>query len=109
VPQAACRDADTLLGADGESIVECAPYRCHAEARVCTESCSSSTDCAAGFVCDRAGKCVSANLDVPGEGGCAIGRVRRAWPAATLGLLVCTLFARLRLRTRRATGKRREF
>lgn len=50
-----CIDAKTLQDLTGTQ-TDCAPYNCFVDA--CRASCASVDDCASGFVCDLAGRCV---------------------------------------------------
>jgi hypothetical protein len=83
-----CTDDHTLKDLTG-ALKDCGPYKCIGDA--CRTQCGSVDDCAGGFVCDPAGRCVKA----PGgdTGGCAVGGtssgpglilVGLAWMAASI-------------------------
>lgn len=61
-----CIDDHTLKDLTGKT-TDCAPFKCAGD--TCRANCGSVDDCAAGFVCDTAGRCIQP----PGanDGGCA--------------------------------------
>jgi hypothetical protein len=71
-PGGKCVEGDTVVEADDGKRTPCAPYWCTAGA--CGSSCSSTTQCQPGFVCDTArspGACVAADEPAADEdAGC---------------------------------------
>ncbi len=96
-------DGKLALEGDGTPIKDCTPYRC--TNGQCGESCSSTSDCQSGFVCDTtAEKCIPTASDVTDEGGCACRTSGRArGDGSAVPLLALALLAALR-RRRSATG-----
>jgi hypothetical protein len=68
---AACVDLVTVRGADGTT-KSCAPYLCNAG--TCPTTCTTSADCAGGYLCDVSSHaCVAASLGASSSsGGCAV-------------------------------------
>jgi hypothetical protein len=104
-----CTDINTSEDSKGV-VTKCAPYTCQSGA--CLKSCSSSSDCASGNVCDSQqgnGTCVAAAANAgdssdSGGCGCATPGHHRS-PAGLVGLML--LFAWKGLR-RRSAGCVRE-
>ncbi|MFO0678542.1 MAG: hypothetical protein U0169_18545 [Polyangiaceae bacterium] len=93
-----CESDTTFVSASGERRA-CSPYVCTAGA--CATACTSVDDCAAGFVCDGANRCVATNATIP-DGGCGcrvIAREDRTLPSplfAFVGLSGVALVRRSR-------------
>ncbi len=101
-----CLDEDTFEAND-RTVVECAPYKCGSGA--CRQSCSASSDCVLGTVCDTRqgqGTCVPAEAGTGGrsEGGCGCRVAPR--PPITMGAawLLGALVLEGRRRRRRRGG-----
>ena len=113
-----CIDEFTSQSSDGKKS-SCAPYKC--SGGVCAQACTTSADCATGFVC-QGSKCVeqsgnapdsgagasagspsSANADASGDsGGCTVAGSSRPAPSWFVGLAAFALFELLR---RRRSGR----
>jgi len=61
---------------------DCAPYRCGLDG-LCLDSCESSGDCVAGFVCDAHSVCVQ-KYPIVVQGGCTVGPPPRSDDCALL-------------------------
>jgi hypothetical protein len=93
-PAARCDGDHLVTSADGTSSTDCSPYRC-AETGGCKKSCSTSLDCAQGFLCSDE-TCQPQSSDAGSSGGCALrardarepARPRQAVVALALALLV---------------------
>jgi hypothetical protein len=100
-----CKDNFTVLEGDGVTTKSCLPYFC--VGGLCEDSCSQTTDCAGGNVCDTAtSRCVDATPAASNEDeggcGCSVPSSPRA-PAWLLGACLGMLWARRKLsRGRRA-------
>jgi len=80
VPSTAkCDDTGTKsVPLDGSAPRDCAPFRCSVATGDCLNTCTASTDCVSGAVCDGT-KCVTAAApggDSGDSGGCAVGSPR---------------------------------
>jgi len=94
VPGATC-SSDGLSSITKEGNVSCAPFRCRDGN--CASSCTASTDCAGGFVCDASNKCVQPAPTEDG-GGCQMSASGRAGaPLALVALFA--LLTRRRVRS----------
>jgi len=96
VSGATCADDHTSRAADGTTS-DCTPYRCETSG-TCAKSCSKTSDCASGAVCDTSTQqCAPAAGDSGSEGGCAASaRVPTGSSAFALFVVACA--ARLRRR-----------
>lgn len=109
---AACDGDHTVTAPDGTTQTDCSPYKCEVGANggVCKDSCSVSTDCASGYVCDpQSAQCISATAAESAEqSGCgckAVGRPRSvAGGAITLFLLAAAGVRTRRVRKSRLLG-----
>jgi hypothetical protein len=92
VPVPAACDGNDAVARDGTRTT-CAPFACGAAG--CQTSCASSDDCAPGFACDRAQRCVAppAEAALPSCSGAPARPSRGAW-------LVVALLALVRRRAR---------
>jgi hypothetical protein len=70
-PIAYCDGDRTVIGADGKSKTDCAPFRCDVATNRCRTSCEDVEGCADPFVCGLDGQCVAAPK---APGGCAATR-----------------------------------
>ncbi|MCA9590226.1 MAG: hypothetical protein KC657_33210 [Myxococcales bacterium] len=59
-PIAYCDGDRTIIGADGKSKTDCAPFRCDVATNRCRTSCEDVEACADPFVCGLDGQCVAA-------------------------------------------------
>jgi MYXO-CTERM domain-containing protein len=88
-------DGKQALDGDGALVKECEPYTC--VNGQCAESCTSTSDCQRGFVCDTAAeRCIATASDVTDEGGCACrttgrGSSSSAWLVALAFGAACLL------------------
>ena len=99
VAGASCSDAHTLALSNGTS-QDCAPYAC--QSSVCFTTCSSILDCAPGFECDAAGKCVAAtNVDL--ASGCSVRGDASSPCWSTLAAVSAMACRRRRRRTKTAS------
>jgi len=73
LPRPRCIDERTAISAQGETTMDCTPYECSPVSGVCAKSCTTSTECVTGFVCNpETQTCVSAGSQpLVEEGGCA--------------------------------------
>ncbi|MGZ3456113.1 MAG: Kelch repeat-containing protein, partial [Polyangiales bacterium] len=97
-----CVSRGATCSEDGSSAVEasgkttnCAPFVCKAGG--CVQTCTVSTDCISGDLCDASGKCVPApDAGTDSGGGCAMSN--RSSGGAALAFLALSFFARRRRR-----------
>lgn len=102
VPGATC-ESDRISIDENGNRTDCTPYRCDVSG-VCKKSCGSANDCAASFLCNPDGQCVSASGEGEGAGGCAC-RTRSGRGNETTAALAALLAALACLRNkRRAEG-----
>ncbi len=88
---AECAGEGTASVARDGTRKECAPYRCSTTGE-CATSCSATTDCAAGYLCDATGKSCIAPPQSEDSGGCAMGRRSGTAPyLAMVALLALSL------------------
>jgi hypothetical protein len=99
LPTDTCTSTHVSASTTGASR-ECAPYGCNPGAGTCRVECTTSDDCAAGFLCDAAGTCTTPTIV---SGGCAMSSRR---DADGLLVLVTGALALGRHRRRRARGAR---
>jgi hypothetical protein len=59
VPSAYCDGDHTIIGADGKSKTDCAPFRCDVATSRCRTSCDDVEGCAEPFFCDLSGQCIN--------------------------------------------------
>jgi len=116
-----CKDDFTVLNADGTE-TGCSPYRCQTGA--CRDSCTTSNDCASGFICTN-DRCVLAPTDAgagsdaaeagsgtvsvssQSESGCGCATPGRSPATASASLLLAFLaLARPRRRSRKPAAAR---
>jgi uncharacterized protein (TIGR03382 family) len=90
-----CIDAKTLQDLTGKQ-TDCAPYNCFVDA--CKTSCASVDDCAGGFVCDFAGRCVPPPnaADVSGCAAAPDGRRSGVAFFAAFGVMIAIVSVRRR-------------
>jgi len=102
VGPAYCPGPGAKCPTDGATPFDCAPYACEPAFGACRSVCSSSNDCANGFVCDVDKKqCVAAPPPpAADDGGCAVGHGQRGGLAWTLVGLTALLATRRRKRAR---------
>jgi hypothetical protein len=96
VSRVVCIDDHTLKDLSGTQ-TDCTPFKCAGEA--CVAQCGSVDDCASGFVCDTAGRCVPP----PGanDGGCAVSEKGGAGGGGEPAALFALAFAACALSRRR--------
>jgi len=98
-----CKDARTVVDPAGNEI-PCVAYVCSAGA--CKESCTSTSDCLTGFVCEATSQhCVAASdtaADTGDEGGCGCRVPARSAPRVTAAWLLAALTLMRRRRRARA-------
>jgi MYXO-CTERM domain-containing protein len=103
IPTTASCDGDTLVDPQGVR-TDCSPYRCVA-AR-CSVRCSSSSDCASGFVCNATEQCVPRSAPpIVDDSGCGC-RTARSPRSASYAWSLLTLLVLMARRTRRFTANR---
>lgn len=100
--EARCADETTAEPAPGE-LIPCAPFKCLGNA--CLTRCGSVDDCAAGLICDFAGKCLAPpGPPPPEEPTCSMGEGRASAPWFTLAMTLSAIGAS---RIRRSKQARR--
>jgi hypothetical protein len=73
-----CVEAGARCPSDVAVAFDCAPYACEPAFGACRATCSQSTDCAGGFLCDTASRtCVTPAADTS-DGGCSTARGERS-------------------------------
>jgi len=95
---ACSNDLTRSIGTDGKE-TSCQPYKCVQASGKCGESCTSSTECAGGFVCGG-GKCQQPALEAAPEdsGGCSTSSARGAGSGFAI-LLIAMAMLRKRPKT----------
>jgi MYXO-CTERM domain-containing protein len=94
-------DGADLLDPGGLALAHCSPYVCSGGR--CLDQCSTSTECATGYVCDPAAKRCAAPSEVPpssNDGGCGC-RIGRSSGTTGTGLAALTALLLVRRRRRR--------
>jgi hypothetical protein len=96
-----CLDAKTLQDLTGKQ-TDCAPYTCVVDA--CRTTCGSVDDCASGFVCDQAGRCLPPpnSGDVSACAAAAVGTGGGSRSRGGFAAAIGALFAIASARRRRA-------
>lgn len=86
-------DLTQALDADGVLVATCTPYFC--SNGQCANDCSSTDDCAAGYVCDSTAQCEpkKGNAASADDGGCGCRAAGRSTPRGSLGWLALALLA----------------
>jgi hypothetical protein len=103
-PIAACDGDHTVVGADGKTKTDCAPFRCDNEKNVCRTTCEDVAGCAEPFVCDTGGQCVAPPR---APSGCAFSPMipgSRGGAGVLASLLLALVAVRRRRRERFALG-----
>ncbi|MBI2393821.1 MAG: hypothetical protein HYV09_29890 [Deltaproteobacteria bacterium] len=77
---------------------ECGPYLCEPAFGACSTSCTSSDDCARGYLCDLPSKTCVALPPPEDDGGCAMSADKRPGGAVALPVLALVLLAAARRR-----------
>jgi hypothetical protein len=110
---ATCDGDHTVTAPDGTTQTDCSPYVCEVgeNGGVCKDSCTATTDCVAGYVCDTLqgqGVCVAAGGGGGGNqgGGCAAAGATRG--GGLLGLMLLLLLGTLRRGTPAGRARRRQ-
>jgi hypothetical protein len=75
---------------------ECSPYVCAPAFGACLTGCTSSLDCADGFVCDLGSKVCVAVAPAEDSGGCAVNSPGRARALPILAIVLAAIGARRR-------------
>jgi hypothetical protein len=103
--KAACTSPTQLKGADGTD-TDCTPYLCQAGG--CLQKCTTSSECAGGYICDTASqKCTQPAASDASNGGCATrgpseteGTGGARWGLAMCALVVASAVVARRRRAR---------
>ncbi|MGZ3452624.1 MAG: hypothetical protein ACXVEF_23650 [Polyangiales bacterium] len=94
------KDGLSSIGKDG-AVTSCGAYRCRSDG-ICNPSCTSSTDCAPGFVCNAGNKSCEGGAADDAGGGCQMGS--RSEPSLPLIGLMLGLVSATRRRKRLKTS-----
>jgi len=86
---------------DGSPPRDCAPFRCEVATGGCLETCSKSTDCVTGAVCDGTKCTLPPAPATEDDGGCAVGTPRSSGGTGGLLLLLLSAVGLARLGRRR--------
>lgn len=85
---ARCINNNTASVSTDGVIEPCSPFVC-GTGNVCLKTCTTSDDCAAGFVCDPSdGRCKKSNNTANSSGGCSIGGSPERAPLLPLALFL---------------------
>jgi hypothetical protein len=95
VGPATCVASGAACPTDQAVPFDCGAYACEPAFGACLASCSSSADCAGGYLCDTASKTCSAPAPSGDSGGCTYGN------GSTSGLSLAALLALLALARRK--------
>ncbi|MGZ5967465.1 MAG: Kelch repeat-containing protein [Polyangiales bacterium] len=88
VGAATCTAAGAACPTEQAVPFDCGAYACEPAFGACLSSCSSSADCAGGYVCDTASKTCAASAPSGDSGGCTYGKsATNGLPLAALLLL----------------------
>ncbi|MBS2018643.1 MAG: hypothetical protein JST00_37600 [Deltaproteobacteria bacterium] len=107
VPIAYCDGQQTIIGVDGKSKTDCAPFSCDTSTNRCRVTCEDVNGCAPPFFCNVAGECVAPPKS---PSGCAVsarselGRDDVGARGAGLAFAALGLSLFLRARRRRNTS-----
>jgi len=108
-----CIGIKNTCSADGKVItvdgaIECGVYGCDPEIGACRTSCVSVDECAAGFVCDENGQCITPP-PIVNDAGCSASSRKSTGTAGILALVAAlTAFRSRRSARSRRTSPRRE-